>query len=658
MTDIPRRRKERKYNLSNVSKIQDIPPQSEFILQETLYHPDRNHLHPEKEWRSELGNTNSEIQLNPSLAQDSNKQITFSALSPQDDAHANQSKQSMSSSPTTQGLDHLETPAFKPAERDITRTKDLHLGGCSPIPEAERESFDIDSAKKVPPRGGIQKATMDTPNVTPTISINKAEVDDTISSQEERLERMRKQLEQTFGANPTNQKLTTSSISEKALEESVDLQPNAIKLSNAFSFQDSPTNQSLSKPQSGQVAENGSKIAPQLVQQATFGINPADSELLQSYRSAQSRDNSENSRVNRSGQIEENLPQSTFATQRSPEKSSLERLPNEDQVEPMLELPLKHSNSDQANQAGHHRLKIPSQNSSPRSPEMADSNNGEKQQGIPRVDYQVSFQTSPNLNSVGLFNKVSSQPVIDLKVAHHTSIKKTDSAEDTKFVKQDTTQSPAHTAKSMTHPVLQTHASLPAKTPVSPEDKSPSIAPSERDISRKESKSVRGGAENRTGGNIQKMKQMLDHSLRSGGVSKRSGSFIDIDDAKSAKSHINEDKMKRRIKEQFPTNDAFLENASGKSMDLNDQQANYTQKVKNNQIIDDKMLRNKIARGEGQINIHHHHHSHNEPAVLKTLENRRTPESEKPLFSNIYPRLALVMVSMLFIEILRKALGY
>lgn len=653
MSDIPKRRKERKYNLSNVSKIQDIPPQSEFILHESLNYPqtdkqqydEKAGLQHEMEVRYRLGHSPE--------SPDEHRHLGTSTLPHITEHHLDHSKMSKSSSPTTQGMD---TPAFKTIERDLGRTKDMNLGICSTIQEVERENTEGDSARKIP--GGIQKACVDTPNGTPMISINKAEVDHSLNNQEERLQRMRQNLEQTFGNNPNQLKHSFASISEHLPQDNKALNPSNIKLSNTFSFQDSPPNNAFIRHSQNEPIDNDTKGLSQLVQQATFGT-PADTELLQSFRSAHSRDTSENARISKSA-IDEQPQQSSFSQMRSLEKMS-ESNPTKanDQVK-LDESPMRHAVSEQEFNTNHHTLRIPTQSSSPRSPDMDQHIEGEEKPKPTSVNYQVSFQTSPNLNSVGRFNKVPSQAVIDMKVVNDTPVQKTDSAEDRTFIKQDTGNSPAHTTKSMTHPVLHTHASLPGRTPVSPEDKSPSIAPSEREISRRESKSVRGGAENRTGGNIERMKKMLDNSLRSGAVSKRSGSFIDLDDAKSAKSYINEDKMKRRIKEQFPTNDAFLENASGRSDDLNDQQANYTQKVKNNQIMDEKLLKDRIARGEGHSNIHHHHQQYQgEPgATLRTEHGKTEAMPEKPLFSNIYPRLAVVMVFMLFVEITRKMLGY
>lgn len=653
MSDIPKRRKERKYNLSNVSKIQDIPPQSEFILHESL-----NYAQADKQKYDEQAGLQHENEVRHRLGHspespDEHRHLGKSTLTHSTEHHLDHFKMSKSSSPTTQGMN---TPAFNPAERDLGRTKDMNLGICSTIQEVERENNEGDSARKFP--GGIQKACVDTPNGTPIITINKAEVDHSLNNQEERLQKMRQNLEQTFGNNPNQLKNSFASISERLPEENKELNGSNIKLSNAFSFQDSPPSNALIRPSQNQLIDNNTKGLSQLVQQATFGT-PADTELLQSFRSVHSRETSENSKISKVA-IDEQPQQSSFSQMRSLEKIIESNSTNANDQIMLDESPMRHAVSEQELNTNHQTLRIPTQSSSPRSPSMEQHNESEDKSKPASVNYQVSFQTSPNLNSVGIFNKVIPQTMIDLKVNNETPLNKTDSGEDRTFIKQDNGNSPAHTTKSMTHPVLHTHASLPGRTPVSPEDKSPSIAPSEREISKKESKSVRGGAENRTGGNIERMKKMLDNSLRSGAVSKRSGSFIDLDDAKSAKSYINEDKMKRRIKEQFPTNDEFLENASGRSDDLNDQQANYTQKVKNNQIMDDKLLRDRIARGEGHSNIHHHHQQYQgEPgATLRTEHDKAAVVVEKPLFSNIYPRLAVVMVLMLFVEITRKMLGY
>ena len=108
--------------------------------------------------------------------------------------------------------------------------------------------------------------------------------------------------------------------------------------------------------------------------------------------------------------------------------------------------------------------------------------------------------------------------------------------------------------------------------------------------------------------NLQKFASKLEETFAGSTKArsnKRTSSFVEIDDSKSVKSQINEARMKKRINEQFPNLDAF-ENESMKSAELNDFQATLTQQVNKNQRLDShEIRRNHPRKSEDHIETHY-----------------------------------------------------
>ena len=663
MSDVVRARKPRKYNLSNVSKIQDIPPQGEIVAESVLYHPDRFENRPqEREYR--IGGSIVEKDVSSPFEIDHLKHPQFMSeeiIEPTDALDTIESQVISNTSELfhSQRIDlprfrNQDTPGFKPVEREARQSP-------KPEPRPMRDA------------APIQKAQVDVVNVAPVISISKVETsashDNPKVVSDPRLEHAKSKIDPAIG----NIKVAEPLLSSVSIGENIskDEQPLGFpRIGNTFSFQDSPP---LRNPT--EIVEK-SHLIPHLIQQATFGIGPNGTcqldELIQSVKSYSSPLNKNTLDYMKSPPTSEAdvspLQKATIqslnqfdvkeAAHSHKNTESLHNQPLPFNEISTLQVPqgagILQSNEAQLNQ---HIVRLPSENS-PVSPE-GKANAANLISPEPNVrNPQISFGASPNLGSPGPFNKIATQPIIEMKP---TTTQPPTHLPKTADFKAPETESPANTSKSVpiNHPKHQvhTHASLPGRTPTSAEDKSPSIPPSERELSVKLSKSVKGEQGGPKDNNLEKMRRMLDHSLKSGGVTKRSGSYIEIDDAKSSKSFINEDKMKRRIKEQFPTNEIFLDNNSAKSGELNAQQVNYTQRKQQNQIIDSKVLKAKIVRGESH-NIHQHH-SHHHPLTSQegSVHDHLPAIPEKPLFTHVYPKLAVVMISLLFVEILRKLLA-
>lgn len=650
-------RKQRKYNLSNVSKIQDIPPSGNFITEIVLFNHEKvENVLPEREYYNGVSKSGHRLAVDtqPSLNQQP-EVVTGRFCQHQASIEAVDTPLVSSTSEPERPVQTLQlAPIF--AERSSPQKEERF---------AEREEPDKvnkplnTNILRIAPQ--IQKARVDLVNVVPSITITHADnPSEIIKPSVNTLQSLQKEYDQTCAANQNllNPTQNMPSIGEGLPSEEA-LLNSGMKLTNAFSFQDSP-------PFKQAIEVSGPEkrpLIPHLVQQATFGVSVSGAsqldEIVQSLKSVSSPrrnlDDLERSPRDRDLEISplnrgmlpslDRLESHDNSQARGDVAIKTEEVPN------TLNVPLMASPFSGLNQ----NVGMPSP-SSPISPEGKVLPEDEPKEGQDMANHQLSFGASPNIGVDGPFSKMVSQPIIEMKQKPAELPLKGDE----EIQPREGDQSPANTSKSVPihhKPALYTHVSLPGRSPTSPEEKSPSMAPSERELSLKQSKSVKGETRDN---NLEKMRRMIDHSLKSGGGTKRSGSFIDIDDAKSTKSFMNEDKMKRRIKEQFPTNDVFLENNSGKSGELNDLQANYIQKKQNNQIIDTKLLKSKIVRGEGH-NLHHPHMVHHSQALgenvgheLHHLSHHHQHHHEKPLFSNVYPRLALVMISLLFAEILRK----
>lgn len=177
--------------------------------------------------------------------------------------------------------------------------------------------------------------------------------------------------------------------------------------------------------------------------------------------------------------------------------------------------------------------------------------------------------------------------------------------------------------------------------------------------------SARGGAKSNRSSimgkdvNIQKLKANLEESV-SNTRARRGNSFTDIDDSKSVKSAMNEAKMKKRIGEQFPSGDVF-ENESGKSQELNDFQTRFTQVSKNGpqSIINPDNIR-RASQKRGCETLHQGH-----GAVHTTIFQEKEmslqinvqptgPDEKSNLMDKYYPRLALIMMILLLSEFIRR----
>lgn len=575
MNELPRPRKERKYNLSNVSKIQDIPPQGDYMIHELVI----NSGHRSQQSRDDAG------------LQTSN--LLESEFSNKDHLTANGDL--FRSMPTCHvSGKEAETEKVSSQSRSPQTTKDRNLD--SP----ETNTVENNSIKLREDRVilAIEKSTPDAapianpPIVIPVIGDDAKRNHPTVATTDQVHALM----------PPSNQILKPGNSLISISEQFSGAETENPTLPVVFSFQGG-TPQLEPRTKEKPIAQQATRlIHSHLIQQATFGVGPSEADMNHTSKPVV--------------------------------------IPDQSKDHLSSKLPVDNDIADMATQqqdAMHHTVVVPTDKSL-------------------KHNEENDVNPSPKQPAEVPVNKVSAQPFIQLKMMQQGSniMPIEEHSEPGVSLNKMKTMSPEQTPTN-SMPPLQTHASLPLKSPVSPGDKSPSLAPSDRDMSRKDSKSVRGEAQSHRG-NLEKMKKLLDHSLRSGGGTKRSGSFMDNDEVKSVKSHINEDKMKRKIKEQFPSNDMFLENASGRSEDLNDQQANYTQKVKVNQIIDNKKLIDRIARGEGHTNVHHHHQSRNPHMTTEEhlQELAKNHKQDKPLMSYVYPRLALVMTLMLFLEISRK----
>ena len=158
-----------------------------------------------------------------------------------------------------------------------------------------------------------------------------------------------------------------------------------------------------------------------------------------------------------------------------------------------------------------------------------------------------------------------------------------------------------------------------------------------------------------------KMKNNLEESVSRGkDGNKRTGSYVEIDDSKSARSVINEDKMRKRINEQFPNCDAF-DNESGKSIDINEFQANLVQLKRKNQVVDEEKLRRQTTHKKSIDNPHILHtgktiHLPSDSPRAQGLAKLKTNSSfdHSNQTSKVYPKLLLMMIALILIEVFRK----
>jgi hypothetical protein len=227
------------------------------------------------------------------------------------------------------------------------------------------------------------------------------------------------------------------------------------------------------------------------------------------------------------------------------------------------------------------------------------------------------------------------------------------------------------------------------------EDGSPSVNPSEKVLSRKNSRSILGSLQpgkeqNTKQGNVNKLMSNLadlaESASRSGknisvkrgftgGAGDLNKSGMDFDDTKSVKSQIlNEARMKKRIEEQFPNTDAY-ENDSGKSIDLNDMQANFAQVKKQNQILDADKVKKLKKKGsevmdERAINhpptpfVHGHtpgyaHAPESNLNKLHQIQNSpgmplRHNHNNSNSLTGYWSMLFMVMVILLLLEVFRQ----
>lgn len=203
--------------------------------------------------------------------------------------------------------------------------------------------------------------------------------------------------------------------------------------------------------------------------------------------------------------------------------------------------------------------------------------------------------------------------------------------------------------------------------PADKDDKSPSVSPSDRqDLSRKNSRSVLGSAMGKedtksargykSSENVKKLITNLNETVtRTIGGRNAGMSVSDIDDSKSVKSQIlNAARMKKRIEEQFPNTDAY-ENDSGKSIDLNDIQANFAQVKKQNQILDaDKVKKQILKKGHSADETHggtaHQHFAHAPEHNLLRLHQIH-PDNMILITRQVWPRLCLLALAFFLTHI-------
>lgn len=188
--------------------------------------------------------------------------------------------------------------------------------------------------------------------------------------------------------------------------------------------------------------------------------------------------------------------------------------------------------------------------------------------------------------------------------------------------------------------------------------KSPSNGPSERDLSRKNSRSVigstKGKADEYNRKNINRMKMHLEETVRHNKIY-RGNSIMDFDDSKSVKSQIlNEDRMKKRLQEQFPKADAFLENDSVRSLDLNDEQAKLTQMKKDNQMIDTAVLLKKQMTKKASEGDLETHKLPGDSKLFKLQALHAHTPTGRIHSGPVHPRLLMLVIGIFLFEALRN----